>query len=211
MVSASIILLQNIRLLWYIVNYEKQIVGEPDKEYRNLRSRIDEEIERLEGLHGQDITCRPGCAACCINLTVFPVEFFAILEDLEETHTLKKDFIFDESAPCGFLHGGLCQIYLFRPIICRTHGLPIIFLNDSQEEPVWEVSFCEFNFQNKTGVEFTDDTLLDIETINTELNRINDQFITSPSGNEYYTHRRIRLKELCKNLNSLKEDPQRTC
>jgi len=183
----------------------------PIEEYHNLRSHIDEEIKKLEELHGGDITCHPGCSACCVNLTVFPVEFFAILEDLKETHTLKKDFLFDESAPCGFSNEeGLCRIYPFRPIICRTHGLPILFLNDSQEEPSWEVSFCELNFRNKTDIEFTDDTLLDIETINAELNRINDQFISSFSGNEYCARRRIQLKELCKHLNNAKEDPQRT-
>jgi uncharacterized protein len=184
---------------------------DPIEEYRNLRLRIDEEIKKVEELHGRDITCHPGCTTCCVNLTVFPVEFFAILEDLKKTRTIQTGFLFDESAPCGFLYEGLCQIYVFRPIICRTHGLPILFLNDSQEDPSWEVSFCELNFRNKTGIEFTDDTLLDIETINAELNRINDQFISSLSGNEYYAQRRIQLKELCRNLNSIKEDPQKTC
>jgi len=182
------------------------------EEYRSLRSRIDEEIRKLEGLHGPDITCHQGCAACCVNLTVFPVEFFAILEDLKKTHVLKKDFLFDESAPCGFLNEEvLCRIYPFRPIICRTHGLPILFLNDSQEEPAWEVSFCELNFRNRTGVEFTEDTLLDIEIINAELKDINDQFISSLSGNEYHSRQRIQLKELCKKPNSVKEDPQEAC
>ena len=176
---------------------------DPIEGYRNLRLRIDEEIRRLEELHSTDITCHPGCASCCVNLTVFPIEFFAILEDLKKTHMIQTDLLFDESALCGFLHEGLCQIYQFRPIICRTHGLPILFLNDSQEEPAWEVSFCELNFQNKTGIEFTDDTLLDIETINTELNRINDQFISSLPEKRFSAHQRIQLKELCKNLNGV--------
>jgi uncharacterized protein len=189
-----------------------ELTTDPIEEYRSLRSRIDEEIRKLEGLHGADMTCHKGCAACCVNLTVFPVEFFAILEDLKEAHVPKKHLLFDESAPCGFLNEeGMCRIYPFRPIICRTHGLPILFLNDSQEEPAWEVSFCELNFRNKTNIEFTEDTLLDIETVNIELNRINNQFISSLSVHEYYSLQRIQLKELCKNLNSVKEDPQEAC
>jgi uncharacterized protein len=184
----------------------------PIDKYRGLRSHIDEKIKRLEEVHGSDITCHSGCTACCINLTVFPVEFFAILEDLKKSHTIQTASLFNEPAPCGFLNEeGLCRIYPFRPIICRTHGLPILFLDDSQEEPAWEVSFCELNFRNNTSIEFTDDTLLDIETINTELNGINDQFISSLSGNEYCTHQRIQLKELCKKLNDIKEDPQEAC
>ena len=179
------------------------------EEYRGLRSRIDEKIKRLEELHGSDITCHSGCTACCVNLTVFPVEFFAILEDLKKTHTIQRASFFHESAPCGFLNEeGLCRIYPFRPIICRTHGLPILFLDDSQRESSWEVSFCELNFQNRTSIEFTDDTLLDIETINTELNRINDQCVSSLSGNEYYTSQRFQLRELCKHLNDVRENPE---
>jgi uncharacterized protein len=178
------------------------------EEYRSLRSRIDEKIKRLEECHGSDITCHSSCTACCINITVFPVEFFAILEDLKKTHTIQRASFFNESAPCGFLNEeGLCLIYPFRPIICRTHGLPILFLDDSQGEPSWEVSFCELNFRNKTSIEFTDDTLLDIEKINTELNRINDQCVSSLSGNEYYTLQRIQLKELCKHLNDVRKNP----
>jgi Fe-S-cluster containining protein len=169
------------------------------EEYRKFRSQIDEKVKRLEQLHGSDITCRPGCAVCCINLTVFPVEFFAILEDIRKTDPPRDEFLFDESAPCGFLNEkGLCRIYPFRPIICRTHGLPILFLNDSQGEPAWEVSFCEFNFRNKTNIEFANEALLDIETINADLNNINNQYIASLPNNKYSPLERIPLRELCK-------------
>lgn len=177
----------------------------PIEEYRSLRSRIDKQVKRLEGLHGPDIVCRPGCAACCVNLTVFPVEFFAILKDVRKTPVSQDKFIFDESAPCGFLNEKkLCRIYRFRPIICRTHGLPILFLNDSRENPAWEVSFCELNFRNKTGIEFTDEALLDIETINADLNRINDQYISSLPGNKCSARERIPLGNLIEAIQGIK-------
>lgn len=169
----------------------------PIAEYRNLRSEIDEEIKRLEELHGTDITCHPGCTACCVNLTVFPVEFFAILEDLKEAGSLNSNLRFEETVPCGFLNEqGLCRIYPFRPIICRTHGLPILFLDESREAPAWEVSFCELNFRDKPAIEFTDEMLLDIETINAELNRINDHFIASYPERKFSVQERIELKNI---------------
>jgi Fe-S-cluster containining protein len=177
----------------------------PIEEYRRLRSRIDEQVKRLEGFHGTGITCHPGCAACCVILTVFPVEFFAILEDIGRARIRQEALVFDRSAPCGFLNEKkLCRIYRFRPIICRTHGLPVLFLNDSQEEPAWEVSFCELNFHNKTGIEFTDETLLDIETINAGLNRINDQYTSSPPGNKYSARERIPLRNLIETVQGVK-------
>ncbi len=185
-----------------ISNYmtNKQAI-DPIAEYRKLRLKIDEEVKRLEELHGADITCHSGCTACCVNLTVFPVEFFAMLEDLKEAPPLNNNLIFDESIPCGFLNEiGICRIYPFRPIICRTHGLPILFLNESQEAPAWEVSFCEFNFRNKSGIEFTDEMLLDIETINAELNHINDRFITAYHEKGFLAQERIPLKSLCESF-----------
>ncbi len=174
----------------------------PIEEYRKLRLNIDKEIKRLEELHGADITCHPGCTACCVNLTVFPVEFFAILEDLKETSSLNSNLRFDETVPCVFLNEqGLCRIYSFRPIICRTHGLPILFLDESREAPAWEVSFCELNFRDKPAIEFTAETLLDIETINAELNHINDHFIASYPERKFSVQERIELKNIYGSLN----------
>lgn len=181
------------------------MIKDPIEEYRTLRLRIDGEIEKLVRIHSSDITCHPGCAVCCINLTVFPVEFFAILEDLKKSSVRQGDFCFDTSAPCGFLdEKGLCRIYHFRPIICRTHGLPILFLNDSQEDPAWEISYCEFNFRNKTDIEFTNDTLLDIEIINAELNRLNNTFVSSLPVRIYSADHRIPIDKLNKAFKVIK-------
>jgi uncharacterized protein len=170
---------------------------DPIEDYLKLRQRIDRETERLVSIHGGDITCGPGCDGCCVNLTVFPVEFFAIEQEMKRAGLCAAELPFDESAPCGLLHDGLCRIYQFRPIICRTHGLPILFIDNSSNEPQWEVSFCERNFRNCDQVEFADDTLLDIEEINAELNRINHNFISPLPEKKYESHTRIPLKELC--------------
>jgi Fe-S-cluster containining protein len=169
----------------------------PVEEYLNLRQRIDREAERLVALHGMSITCSPSCDGCCVNLTVFPVEFFSIEQEMRRAGLSEEDLHFDESAICGFLRDRLCRIYPFRPIICRTHGLPILFIDDSSDESRWEVSFCERNFRDRDQIEFTNDMLLDIENINAELNRINRDFIASLPEGQYESHTRIPLKELC--------------
>lgn len=131
-----------------------------------------------------------------MNLTVFPVEFFAIQREMEQAGFDPKILTFVESSPCGFLHDGLCCIYPFRPIICRTHDLPILFINETSSGPVWDVSFCELNFAKQAHIEFTDDMLLDIEEINAELNRINHDFISSLPQRRYHGQSRIPLKRL---------------
>ncbi|HOL89027.1 MAG TPA: YkgJ family cysteine cluster protein, partial [Anaerohalosphaeraceae bacterium] len=113
------------------------------EDYRRLREEADAIAARLTEVHGSQIVCRAGCTDCCQNLSVWPVEFYAVLEDLRAAGC--SHLVFDESASCGFLKDGLCQIYPFRPLICRTHGLPIAFEIETAEIAV---SFCPKNFQD---------------------------------------------------------------
>lgn len=169
---------------------------DPIQRYFDLIRRIATDAKRLTALHGGDITCRTGCTDCCVNLTVFPVEFHAIRLAMTRAGVKLDADAFDPAAVCGFLHEGLCRIYPFRPIICRTHGLPILYLDDASGQYTWEVSFCELNFTGRDSLEFTEDTLLNIEGINTELSRINRDFIASKGiGGENYPAR-VALKSL---------------
>jgi Fe-S-cluster containining protein len=172
-------------------------IMKPIQRYFELLNRIDTQTKRLTALHGKALVCRPGCTSCCRNLSVFPVEFHAIRHAMARAGTDPKTVPFDTSASCGFLNEGLCRIYPFRPIICRTHGLPILFLDDSSGEYAWEVSFCELNFTGRGDIEFTDDMLLDIEEINTELSRINRDFIALKEQEKEHPPQRIPLKALC--------------
>lgn len=141
--------------------------------YRDLRGRVDRLAEELTQLHGVHVVCRPGCSECCVNLTVFPVEYAAIAEELKADGV--KGLQLDPTAACAFLKHDLCQIYTHRPIICRTHGLPIAFTNtDAPGEPT-SVSFCPRNFANADfdEYEFGPQNTLDLDALNEELARIN--------------------------------------
>jgi Fe-S-cluster containining protein len=169
----------------------------PIERYLDLVRRIDEDTQRLTALHGGDITCSPGCTDCCVDITVFPVEFYAIRLAMTRAGVQLGTDAFDPAAACGFLQDGLCRIYPFRPIICRTHGLPILYLDDVSGKPVWEVSFCELNFTGHNAVEFTAETLLNIEDINTELSIINRDFIVLEGIMDEARPARVALKKLC--------------
>lgn len=173
---------------------------DPTQRYFDLIRRIDEDTQRLNALYGKAITCHPGCTVCCVNLTVFPVEFHAIRQSMAEAEIVLEADAFDPSAPCGFLHDGLCRIYPFRPIICRTHGLPIMYLDDTSGEYTWEVSYCKLNFTGCERLEFAGDSLLDIESINETLGRINMDFAAHSADRNKKLPLRIPLKNLCDNL-----------
>lgn len=49
--------------------------------YMALRKEIDLEVERLEQFHKPQMVCKKGCDLCCLNFSVFPVEFEAIRKE----------------------------------------------------------------------------------------------------------------------------------
>lgn len=114
--------------------------------------------------------CKKGCDLCCMNYSLLPVEYFAIKEQLKNNPFKSRNCEEDE---CVFLSNHECQIYENRPIICRTHGLPLLFMNDEQ----WELSACELNFTKFDDEDFnTENTFLQ-DKFNSKLFVLNQAFI----------------------------------
>lgn len=168
------------------------------EQYRQLRSLADDISESLTAIHGENIVCRKGCCGCCVNLSVFPVEFNSILDELRSDGVEKLEF--DESASCGFLKDGLCSIYKYRPLICRTHGLPIAFLDDEADPPAYSVSFCDENFTSADpeDMAFGPDNTLNIDDLNSSLYSANLAYIEAAADDSLNPSTRIELKELVK-------------
>ena len=164
-------------------------------EYLALRAGVDRKIEQLLAIHSEHINCRAKCCLCCVNLSVFPVEFQAIKAELTAR---SAELSFDEAAACGFLKEQLCILYASRPLICRTHGLPIVFLNDEVDPPQYAVDFCPENFIGDSGaeVEFNPDNILNIDEMNEELFAINQRYVEALADNNLTPLTRIPLAEL---------------
>ncbi|MGE5609633.1 MAG: YkgJ family cysteine cluster protein [Bacillota bacterium] len=169
-------------------------------EYRRLRDRVDQRVDALVESHRRHLACRPGCYECCTNLTVFPVEYHAILAMLRDMGISR--LAFDPAAACGFLKDGLCVLYAFRPLICRTHGLPIAFLNEETSPPEYSVSFCPLNFSHVDVEElvFGPDNTLDLDQLNTALFEINLKFIRECPELGFEPTSRIPLGQLATDL-----------
>ena len=166
------------------------------EQYRQLRSLTEKSSLGLGQLHADNVVCTAGCCNCCINLSVFPVEFYSILETLKAKNV--KSLNFDKNLSCGFLENSLCSIYDVRPLICMTHGLPIVFINDDPEEPEYNVSFCEKNFTctNLDAMEFHGDNTLNIDDLNSQLSQINYLFIEQQKEMNFDMLDRIELRKL---------------
>lgn len=74
---------------------------------------------------------------------------------------------------CGLLREGCCQFYLNRPLICRTHGLPLVSVSLTEGE----VDCCPMNHQALLGVsELEANLVLDLDRLTENLMRLNLAF-----------------------------------
>ncbi len=149
----------------------------------------------MEKLHKAWMACRKGCCSCCMELTVWPVEFYAIREQLKAAkwHKLK----YNESRECGFLDDhGSCQIYPFRPMICRTHGLPLAYWQEDSHPPGYGIIFCDKNFDAAGEIHFDSENTLNMDDINEKLARINMVFLDERKDLNPAPADRIELREL---------------
>ncbi len=165
--------------------------------YFALKARVGQQVQYLLDIHGSHITCCAKCSDCCVNLSVFPVEYYAIKHELSDK---LAELTFDANTSCGYLKGDLCVLYASRPLICRTHGVPIVFLADELDPPSYAVDFCPKNFTGQQGeaVEFTPDNILNIDEMNEELYEINQRFIAAFESEEITALTRLPLADLVK-------------
>jgi Fe-S-cluster containining protein len=141
--------------------------------------------------------CRNGCDLCCIDFSVFPVEFYFILNELKKEN-IKSGINEDlKTEICVFLKNHSCSIYNQRPIMCRTHGLPLLYANDDGE---YELSACELNFTDFDFEDFTMENTLPQDKYNSKLFLLNREFIAELADKKYGELDLIPLKELGKQL-----------
>lgn len=138
--------------------------------YNTFITRLDKRCAELTTEHQKHLQCRKGCDLCCMNYRIFPIEFYAMKQALEAKPVATCES-FDGG--CVFLSDHACQIYEHRPIICRTHGLPLLFLNDEQ----WELSTCELNFTEFDDEDFSEENTFAQDRFNSDLFMLNKRFI----------------------------------
>ena len=160
------------------------------QKYLALRDEIDQQCARLYDMHASHLKCREGCDQCCMDFSIFPVEFYAIRE--QAGSDLKRGQIPNAQGACPFLVNHRCVIYDARPIICRTQGLPLLFMGEEE----WELSACELNFTCFDFGEFHEGNTFPQDHYNSRLYLVNKEFVASLPGQPYQPGDLIPLQKL---------------
>ena len=148
-------------------------------DYRRLVARVDRMVHRIRRKYSVHIACHKGCACGCRNLSIWPIEALSLsgaLQDLPEPviAITRKRAAAVSFWDCPLLLGGACSLYAFRPIICRTHGYPL--LTHYQGQP--SIGYCRHNFQNIPSIPA--DAVIDLDKINGTLRVINASAVGEP-------------------------------
>ncbi len=165
--------------------------------YHSLLAKVDDLCRTIQQSLGAAITCHAGCSSCCLPISVFPVEAAAMIEAAgrlaaDDLRRLKEHLAaWSGGEVCPLLSNGRCLLYEARPIICRTHGLPVLFTEGDERR----TDVCPLNCR---GMEqLPGEVVLDLERLNTLLVSVNVLYLREFG---LKLPERIRLEELAEML-----------
>lgn len=150
--------------------------------YLQLSARVGDLCGQIEERCREHLSCHEGCDSCCRHLSLFWVEAVALAWALKQADPaaaaeIRRQAQFSTSnGPCPLLVGGRCLLYAARPLICRTHGLPLLLERDGERR----IDYCPLNFQQATTL--PPGALINLETLNSTLTAINALFVKELFG-----------------------------
>lgn len=146
--------------------------------YEKLVARVDDLCQQIENRLAGHLACKSGCSSCCLEITLFPVEADALKRAFNELPEQERGNIRrhlegeSQSESCCLLKDDRCLLYRSRPLICRTHGLPILY----REDGVQKVDCCPKN--RLSGITVTGSDLVDLDRLNSLLVAVNSLYLT---------------------------------
>lgn len=148
-----------------------------------LRAKVDAFCARVADRYPGALACGPGCADCCRReLTVTAVEAVGIVEVVAAAPPARRAELARrarEGAPCVALDpDGRCSVYEERPIVCRSHGVPIRFTSRAEggNRALPVIDACPKNFTGMELASLDPGVLLDQETLSVILGSVDALF-----------------------------------
>ncbi|MBU1172747.1 MAG: YkgJ family cysteine cluster protein [Proteobacteria bacterium] len=176
-------------------------------QYMTMIKKVDAFCMTVKEAYMGAMACQKGCDSCCQHLSLFPVEAVHIRLALDaspkEIQKIIREkalsCIDDPQGSCPLLNQGVCLLYPVRPIICRTHGFPILVDGSDGKR----MDHCPLNFKENQDIKRQH--ILDLETLNSTLTVINRLFINEFLGDDAFPDRLLLAEALLMDIFS--DDP----
>jgi Fe-S-cluster containining protein len=153
--------------------------------YTQLLEKVEQLFAETRARHPGEFRCGAGCFGCCkAGLSVANVEAARIrswLHDRPEIQERRKSpgGTLGDSEYCRFLNAaGQCVIYEVRPLICRSHGMPISWNQEGTEAR----DCCPLNFEGIELGQLMASDVLSLDKVNTLLSLVDRNFDPENSG-----------------------------
>lgn len=152
-----------------------------------LHAKVDTFFAAVHARHRQNMACASGCSDCCQKtLSLFPVELATLEPAVKGLPAAERARIHERAVAggetCPLLEDDRCVAYAARPTICRSHGLPIRYLDDNGQA---HRDVCPKNFTGDLPLQALPATdLLDVERTNQVLVLINQLTLTARSADQ---------------------------
>lgn len=141
-----------------------------------LGDKVDAFVARVEARHRDELRCAPGCDGCCrVRLTVTGVEATRLARHVAALPAAARAALAATVARpvdpadvrCAALDdAGRCAVYEARPLVCRSHGVPIR-LRGPDGAP--RIEACALNFVEAGPAAAAPECVLDQQTLSATL------------------------------------------
>ena len=154
--------------------------------FQTLQKNASDLFSQILNRHSAQMVCASGCSKCChAEFSVFLGEALLIYEwfkniNPSEREAIQKQWLEREQKnTCAFLRNDRCTIYESRPVICRTQGAPLAFIENHSkkaDEIVKIVDVCPLNFNEAKSIPSSPEDWFDLDRL-TQLQAIAEKFI----------------------------------
>ena len=163
--------------------------------YRSLLSRVEQHCGKIHAEFAGQIACRAGCSGCCRHLALFPVEAASLVRAVERLPAGIRSLLagriqWPENGMCPLLLDDRCTVYDNRPVICRTHGLPLL----ADVDGIKTVDCCPENFRGAESIPGS--SVLNLEILNSAFVAINALFVAQNDDERFIGKERFTIADI---------------
>lgn len=151
--------------------------------FEELALAVEREFEAIRRRNAGCMECQKGCSDCCrCRLSITRLEEAHLRRGLarlpESVRRELSESARDETREmCPALDAnGACRVYEARPLICRSHGVPLRYRYPVPLIHPSRIDVCEKNFQDVSTQSIPADDVIDQTGLTAELTEIDDQF-----------------------------------